>query len=118
MIGKDIDTLIELSRKLGQGICDRGTFEEQKSKYLVMKWNYKGNTFTHKFPGSSKSTTLNYQYSQLRKNLRASGLEPPGEFSTKSWESIEQRELLQELWAHLGTDDEGGTPYGGDLDKR
>jgi len=25
--------------------------------------------------------------------------------------------LLEELWVHLGTDDEGETPYGGDVDK-
>jgi len=25
--------------------------------------------------------------------------------------------LLEQLWVHLGTDDEGETPYGGDLDK-
>ncbi len=115
MSEKDINTLIRLSRKLGESICDAGTFEERHSKYLIMKWKYKGNTFTHKFPGSTQSTSLNYQYSQLRKNLRASGLAPPEEF-TKS-DSLEHQELLRELWGHLGTDDEGETPYGGDLEK-
>lgn len=117
MSGKDIDTLIKLSRQLGESICDDGTFEELQTKYLIMKWKYKGNTFTHKFPGSLKSTSLNHQYSQLRKNLRASGLQPPGELSKSSEDSVDQEKLLRELWLHLGTDDEGETPYGGDVDK-
>jgi hypothetical protein len=53
----------------------------------------------------------------MRKNLRASGLVPPSEFTTRLIGSVEQQELLEELWVHLGTDDEGETPYGGDVDK-
>ena len=117
MSKKDINTLINLSRKLGESICDQGTFEERKSKYLIMKWKYKGNAFAHKFPSSSKIASINHQYSQMRKNLRASGLKPPNELTTRLLDSVEQQELLQELWAHLGTDDEGETPYGGDIDK-
>jgi len=117
MSRKDINTLIKLSRKLGESICDKGTFEEQQSKYLIMKWKYKGYAFVHKFPGRLKTTSINHQYSQMRKNLRASGLEPPSEFTARSIGSVEQQELLEELWVHLGTDDEGETPYGGDVDK-
>lgn len=117
MNGKDINTLVKLSRKLGLSICDAGTFEERQTKYLIMKWIYKGNLFTHKFPGSLKSTSLNYQYSQLRKNLRANGLGPPGKYNERSIGSAQQQEFLQEIWDHLGTDDEGETPYGGDVDK-
>ncbi len=117
MSRKDIHTLIKLSRKLGESISDEGTFEERQSKYLVMKWKYKGIVFAHKFPGSVKTTSLNHQYSQMRKNLRASGLEPPSEFNTRLMGSVEQQEMLKELWVHLGTDDEGETPYGGDVDK-
>ena len=76
MTEKDINTLIRLSRKLGRSISDEGTFEERQTKHLIIKWKYKGSTFTHKFPSTTKSISLNYQYSQLRKNLRASGLGP------------------------------------------
>ena len=117
MTEKDINTLIRLSRKLGRSICDIGTFEELQTKYLIIKWNYKGSTFTHKFPGTTKSTSLNYQYSQLRKNLRASGLGPPDKGTKRPIGSDEQEELLRELWVYLGTDDEGETPYGGDVVK-
>ena len=117
MSEKDIDALVKLSRKLGKSICDAGTFDEQKTKYLIIKWKYKGNAFSHKFPNSLKSTTLNYQYSQLRKNLRAVGLDPPGQSAKSLTYSPEQQELLSHLWSYLGTDDEGETPYGGDLDK-
>ena len=114
---KDINTLIKLSRKLGESICDKGTFEERQSKYLIMKWKYKGNTFAHTFPHLLKTASTNHQYSQMRKNLRAIGLEPPSEFATRLIGSVEQQKLLEELWVHLGTDDEGETPYGGDVDK-
>jgi len=117
MSRKDINTLIKLSRKLGESICDKGTFEERQSKRLIMKWKYKGNTFAHTFPCASKTSSINRQYSQMRKNLRASGLEPPSEFTTRLTGSLEQQELLEELWCHLGTDEEGETPYGGDVDK-
>ena len=117
MSRKDINTLIKLSRKLGESICDKGTFEERQSKYHIMKWKYKGNAFAHKFPSSSKIASINHQYSQMRKNLRASGLKPPSEFTTSLIGSVGQQELLEELWIHLGTDEEGETPYGGDVDK-
>ena len=117
MTEKDINTLIRLSRKLGRSICDVGTFEERQTKHLIIKWKYKGSTFTHKFPSTTKSTSLNYQYSQLRKNLRASGLGPPDQATKRPIGSDEQEELLRDLWVYLGTDDEGETPYGGDVVK-
>ena len=52
---KDINTLIKLSRKLGESICDKGTFEERKSKHLIMKWKCKGNTLGSKlYPENKK----------------------------------------------------------------
>ena len=114
---KDINTLIKLSRKLGESICDQGTFEERQSKHHIMKWKYKGSTFSHAFRGSSKTSSINRQYSQMRKNLRAIGLKPPSEFNMGLIGSVEQQELLEELWIHLGTDDEGETPYGRDVDR-
>ena len=117
MSKKDINTLIKLLENLGKSICDLGSYDEQKTKHLIIKWKYKGKNFTHKFPDSLKSTTLNYQYSQLRKNLRAVGLGPPNQSAKSFNSSHEQQDLLCQLWVHLGTDDEGETPYGGDLDK-
>jgi hypothetical protein len=117
MIRKDIDTLIKLSRKLGESISDKGTFEERQLKYHIMKWKYKGKIFIHTFPSSSKIISINHQYSQMRKNLRASGLKPPSKLTDRLVDSVEQYELLKELWDYLGTDDEGETPYGGDINK-
>ncbi len=59
MCDKDINTLIKLCRKLGESICDKGTFEELQTRNLIMKWNYKGNAFLHKFPDPEKSLLLN-----------------------------------------------------------
>ena len=91
--------------------------KNQKEKIIASINEYKGNTFAHKFPDSLKTTSLNYQYSQLRKNLRAFGLAPPDQLAESFIVSPEQQELLRQVWCHLGTDDEGETPYGGDLDK-
>ena len=55
MSRKDINTLIKLTRKLGESICDEGTYEERQSKHFIMQWKYKGNTFAHTFPGLSKT---------------------------------------------------------------
>ena len=115
MSTKDINILIKLTKKLGESVCDAGTYEEHKSKFFVMKWIYKGNAFSHKFPGTNKTSTLNHQYSQMRKNLRANGLGPSDEFAKGLMSSEEHQKLLEELWLQLGTDDEGGTPYGGDV---
>ena len=40
---KDINTLIKLSRKLGESICDQGTYEERQSKHLIMTSEWKRN---------------------------------------------------------------------------
>ena len=37
--------------------------------------------------------------------------------SRKNLSSHPLPKLLAELWLHLGTDEEGGTPYGGDVGK-
>jgi hypothetical protein len=115
MTEKDINTLIKLCRKLGEVISDTGTYEERQTRSLIMKWNYKGSAFLHKFSDPQKSSLFNRQYSEMRKNLRACGLNPPRENGNKFNGSVEQMDSLDKLWVHLGTDDEGETPYGGDL---
>ncbi|MBN4077878.1 hypothetical protein JYT29_00930 [Nitrospina gracilis] len=117
MSKKDINILIKLCRKLGESICDKGTFEERQTRNLIIKWNYKGNAFLHKFSDPEKSSLFNRQYSEMRKNLRACGLNPPREHASGFNGTAEQKESLEELWVHVGTDDEGETPYGGDLNR-
>jgi hypothetical protein len=112
---KDINTLIKLCRKLGEYISDKGTFEERQTRNLIMQWNYKGNPFLHKFSDPDKSSLFNRQYSEIRKHLRACGLNPPPKNASGYNGTAEEKELLEELWDHIGTDDEGETPYGGDL---
>ena len=118
MSKKDINTLIKLYRKFGESICDKGTFEERRTKHIIHKWKYKGEEFRMTFPISpGGGQTINNCYAQVRRKLRAIGLEPPREFAMKLIGSVEQRKLLEEIWEHLGTDDEGETPYGGEIDK-
>ena len=114
---KDINTLIKLCRILGEIICDNGTFEEKQTRSLILKWVYKGNAFLHKFSDPEKSSLFNRQYSEMRKHLRACGLNPPQENASGYNGTAEEKELLDELWVHIGTDDEGETPYGGDLNR-
>jgi hypothetical protein len=112
---KNINTLIKLCRKLGKCISDKETFEERSTRNLIIKWFYKGNAFSHKFSDPEKPSLFNRQYSEMRKNLRACGLNPTNENNSKFSGTLEQKELLDKLWVHIGTDDEGETPYGGDL---
>jgi hypothetical protein len=53
----------------------------------------------------------------MRKNLRACGLNPPIENNNEFSGTSEQKEMLEIFCTHIGTDDEGETPYGGDLMK-
>ena len=115
MSEKNINTLIKLCRKLGKCISDKETFEERSTRNLIIKWFYKGNVFSHKFSDPEKPSLFNRQYSEMRKNLRACGLNPTNENNSKFSGTLEQKELLDKLWIHIGTDDEGETPYGGDL---
>ena len=117
MCEKNINTLIKLCRKLGKTISDKGTFEELQTRNLIIKWVYKGNVFLHKFSDPEKSSLFNRQYSEMRKNLRACDLNPPNENNSGFSGTSEQMEVLEKIWTHIGTDDEGETPYGGDLMK-
>jgi hypothetical protein len=104
---KEINTLIKLARKFGNAWCDVGTFKERKSKHLIMKWKYKGNPFMMTFPltPSAPSATRNC-YAQVRRKLKEIGLDAPPEFSVKLMGNVEQQELLEEMWGHLGTDED------------
>lgn len=104
---KDINTLIKLSRKFGNSWCDVGTFKERQSKHIIHKWKYKGNPFMMTFPHSpGGQSTINNCYAQMRRKLREIGLSPPPEFSMRLMGSVEQSQLLEEMWEHLGTDEE------------
>ena len=117
MSEKNINTLIKLCRKLGKCICDKGTFEERQTRNTIIRWVYKGNVFLHKFSDPEKFSLFNRQYSEMRKNLRACDLNPPNENNSGFSGNSEQMEVLEKIWTHIGTDDEGETPYGGDLMK-
>ena len=41
----------------------------------------------------------------MRRKLKDIGLSPP-EFSVKLIGSVEQQEILEEMWEHLGTDED------------
>ena len=37
---KEINTLIDLSRKVGQAFCNKDTYEETSSNQIVQEWKY------------------------------------------------------------------------------
>ena len=118
---RDINTLIKLSRKLGNSWCDLGTFEEKlitgtdlffgdinKYEQVTHTWEYTGNLFMLEFPKTptkslmAKYAVIDYYY-QMRRKLKDIGLSPP-EFSTKLIGSVEQQKVLEEMWEHIGTE--------------
>ena len=68
---KEVSSLINLSRKIGQAFCDEDTFEETSSNHVVQKWEYQGDTFKMTFPKTSsderaiKYIKANYKKSSL-----------------------------------------------------
>ena len=103
---KEINTLTKLTRKFGQSWCDVGTFKERQSNHLIMKWKYNGNPFMMTFPHTPSKSAIRNCYAQVRRKLKEIGLDAPPEFSVKLMGSVEQQELLEEMWKELGTDDD------------
>ena len=105
---KEMSSLINLSRKIGQAFCDEDTFEETFSKDIIQQWKYQGNTFEMSFPKNSSDTTaIKNCYSEMRKKLKAINLEAPSESSMRlvsNFEKVEELVLLDELWEELGSD--------------
>ncbi|MBT6601540.1 MAG: hypothetical protein HOB32_07775 [Nitrospina sp.] len=106
---KEINTLINLSRNVGQAFCDKDTFEETSSNQIVQKWKYRGVTFKIIFPESpSDGITVSNCYAEMRRQLREINLEAPSEFSMRlvsNYSKVAELVLLDELWEELGTDD-------------
>ena len=104
---KEIDTLIDLSRKVGQAFCDKNTFKETSSDQIIQEWKYQDTTFRMNFPKTSiDEIAIKNCYAQMRRKLKEIGLTPSPEFSVKLIGSAEQEELLEEMWEHLGTDED------------
>ena len=38
---REINTLIDLARKVGQAFCDKNTFKETSSDQIIQEWNTK-----------------------------------------------------------------------------
>jgi hypothetical protein len=107
---KEVNTLINLSRKVGQAFCDEDTFEETSSNDVVQKWKYKGDLFRIDFPkNSSDEIRIKNCYAQMKKKLIEINLEPPSESSMRlvsNFAKAEELVVLDELWEELGVDDE------------
>ena len=107
---KEVDTLINLSRKVGQSFCDKGTFKETFSNQIVHEWQYKGNIFKMTFPKTlSDEIIIKSCYSEMRRKLRELNLETPSESSMRlvsNFARVEELVLLDELWEELGADGE------------
>ena len=71
MSRKDIKLLISKYIKLVKMICDDDSYEERKSKHLVIKFKYKNNPFRQVFhitPGGAQ--TIKKCYAETRRNIK------------------------------------------------
>jgi hypothetical protein len=106
---KEINTLNNLSRNVGQAFCDKDTFEETSSNQIVQKWNYQGETLKIIFPKSpSDGITVKNCYAEVRRQLREINLEAPSESSMRlvsNYTKVAELVLLDELWEELSEDD-------------
>ena len=107
---KEIDTLIDLSRKVGQAFCNKDTYEETSSNQIVQEWKYQDTTFRMNFPKTSiDEIAIKNCYAQMRRKLREIKLEAPSESSLRlvsNFTKVEELLLLDELWEELGANDE------------
>ena len=108
---KEIDTLIDLSRKVGQAFCNKDTYyEETSSNQIVQEWKYQDTTFRMNFPKTSiDEIAIKNCYVQKRRKLREVNLEAPSESSLRlvsNFAKIEELLLLNESWEELGANDE------------
>ena len=107
---KEINTLIDLSRKVGQAFCDKNTFKETSSGQIIQEWKYQGAKFRMNFQKTqSDEIAIENCYAQMRKKLRELNLGAPSESSMRlvsNFANVEELVLLDELWEELGADDE------------
>ena len=108
---KEIDTLIDLSRKVGQAFCNKDTYyEETSSNQIVQEWKYQDTTFRMNFPKTSiDEIAIKNCYAQMRRKLREVNLEAPSESSLRlvsNFAKVEELLLLDELWEELGANND------------
>ena len=46
---RQINTLLDLARKVGQVFCDKNTFKETSSGQIIQEWKYQGAKFKMNF---------------------------------------------------------------------
>jgi hypothetical protein len=107
---KEVDTLINLSRKVGKAFCNKDTFEETSSKNIAQKWKYKDATFRMDFPKTtSDEIEIENCYALMRMRLKEINLEAPSESSMRlvsNYAKMEELILLDELWEELSANEE------------
>ena len=107
---REINTLIDLARKVGQAFCDKNTFKETSSDQIIQEWKYQGAKFRMNFQKTqSDEIAIENCYAQMRRKLREIKLEAPSESSLKlvsNFTKVEELLLLDELWEELGANDE------------
>ena len=106
---KDIKVLANALERFGMFISDKGTYEQRKSKHVVIKFKYEGKPFFQTLPNTpSSESSINKCYAQVRRNLKLIGIVPPREFCLKlsgSREESEKDEMIEEIWKVVGTDE-------------
>ena len=107
---KEINTLIDLSRKASQTFCNKDTYEETSSNQIVQEWKYQNTTFRMNLPKASiDEIVIKNCYSQMKRKLREINLEAPSESSLRlvsNFAKAEELLFLDELWEELGVNDE------------
>ena len=107
---REINTLIDLARKVGQAFCDKNTFKETSSDQIIQEWKYQGAKFRMNFQKTqSDEIAIENCYAQMRRKLREVNLEAPSESSLRlvsNFTKVEELLLLDELWEELGANDE------------
>jgi len=72
---KDMTVLVKMIRKLGNKICDKGTYEERDRKHLFIKFQYQTKPFRQGYPRTpGGQSSVRRAYADTYKNLLKIGI--------------------------------------------
>ena len=72
---KDMNVLVKMIRKLGNKMCDKGTYKEREGKHLFIKFQYQTKPFRQGYPRTpGGQSSVRRAYADTYKNLLKIGI--------------------------------------------
>ena len=101
---KEIQKLIKMIRKVGKKVADKGTYEERKTKHLLIKFDVGKKPFRKSYPSTPSSwSSVKKAYADTRRQLLSLGI-VDSRFSVRMSTGIDETdEILGDMFSLLDT---------------